>query len=45
MFQEERGGRLVFTRVTSEEQGSYICTASNEYGSIQATVIIRVGGQ
>ncbi|XP_072040765.1 basement membrane-specific heparan sulfate proteoglycan core protein-like [Amphiura filiformis] len=41
---EERNGYLTLTRVTSAEQGLYICTATNEYGTVQATVTVRVAG-
>lgn len=37
-------GVLMFTRVTGEEQGSYICTATNSMGSISASATLLIAG-
>lgn len=37
-------GVLMFTRVTGEEQGSYICTATNSMGSVSASATLLIAG-
>ncbi|XP_070560391.1 basement membrane-specific heparan sulfate proteoglycan core protein-like isoform X2 [Ptychodera flava] len=38
------GEILSFIGVSSEEQGTYICTASNNFGSVQAAAVLKVHG-
>ena len=41
----ENNGVLRFNQVTGEEQGQYICTATNEVGSITATATLEIAGE
>ena len=40
----EANGVIRFTGVTDEEQGAYICTATNAVGSVTATATLTVAG-
>jgi len=40
----EANGVIRFTRVTGDEQGAYICTATNAQGSVTATATLTVSG-
>lgn len=37
-------GVIMFKQVTGEEQGSYICTATNAVGTVSLTISLRISG-
>lgn len=37
-------GVIRFMHVTGPEQGSYICTATNDVGSVTSTAVINIEG-
>ena len=37
-----QGGRLMFRQISSEDQGRYTCTASNQIGTSEATAEVIV---
>lgn len=39
------GGRLHIARITEEDQGLYVCRATNERGSAESSAYIRVTGK
>lgn len=41
----DENGVIMFKRVTGDEQGGYICTATNAMGTVTATVNLRIEGQ
>lgn len=41
----EENGVIMFKGVTGDEQGSYVCTATNAMGTVTATAILRIEGQ
>ncbi|KAK3801367.1 hypothetical protein RRG08_059069 [Elysia crispata] len=40
----QSSGVLVFNGITAEEQGEYVCSATNQMGTVTATVSVRVEG-
>ncbi|XP_048238836.1 basement membrane-specific heparan sulfate proteoglycan core protein-like isoform X2 [Haliotis rufescens] len=40
----EENGVIMFKGVTGDEQGSYVCTATNAMGTVTATAILRIEG-
>ncbi|XP_025082607.1 basement membrane-specific heparan sulfate proteoglycan core protein-like isoform X8 [Pomacea canaliculata] len=40
----DENGVIMFKRVTGDEQGGYICTATNAMGTVTATVNLRIEG-
>lgn len=41
----EESGVIRFLQATGQEQGAYICTATNEAGVTTATAVIKVQGE
>jgi len=37
-------GVIRFMHVTGPEQGSYVCTATNDIGSVTATAVLTIAG-